>query len=80
MLFNKTSLCSKVPFVGHGFFLFETDDDYKVTKQIFVFKDLDMNYSKFINYTDLAIQWFQNFLLKESISTTMTLNLCGILV
>ena len=45
----------------------DTHDNYSVTQQTFVFKDLDINYDRFINHKDLVTQWFQNVLLKESI-------------
>ena len=32
ILFNKTSLCSKVWFIGFGFFLFNNEDNYIVTQ------------------------------------------------
>ena len=39
MLFSKISRCSKTWFVGPGFFLFNTEDNYNATKQPFVVKD-----------------------------------------
>ena len=40
MLFDKTTLCFKASFIGHGFFLFNSEDNYNTTLQTLVIKDL----------------------------------------
>lgn len=43
MLFTKTHLCSKAQCVGHGFFLFNTEDNHNTT-ETFIVEDLVIVY------------------------------------